>query len=96
MQFTNAPADYTNNTCLQGYIRTTYDELVNIFGLPTEYKGDKLNVQWAILFSNGVVATIYDWKMSAAPLGVYDWHIGGKSKEAIDCVKDALPLIALM
>jgi|Laugrespbdmm15sd_2_1035082.scaffolds.fasta_scaffold174599_1 hypothetical protein len=95
--FKNNPSAYTNGSCLQGYIETTYDELVNMFGEPTELKGDKTNVEWVIRFSDGTVASIYDWKLSENPTGVYKWHIGGMSQRAVTCVNDCMlvPAIAL-
>jgi len=85
-QFETAPHGSLNGTCLQGYINTTFDELVNVFGTPTKIKGDKVNVEWSIQFSDGTVAAIYDWKRCKIPTGVYNWHIGGRSKLAVDCV----------
>jgi hypothetical protein len=90
IQFKNASMDAINGTCLQGYIETTYDELVNVFGKPTELKGDKTNVEWVIRFSDGTVASIYDWKLSETPMGVYRWHIGGRSQRAVTCVNDCM------
>ena len=91
-QFKNDPTVSINGTCLQGYIKTTYDELVNVFGEPTNWGdgGRKVNVQWIIKFSDGTVATIYDWKMPRTPMGVYDWHIGGMSQDAVNCVKNCM------
>ena len=89
IQFKNAPMDAINGTCLQGYIETTYDELVKVFGKPTEFEGDKVTVEWTIQFSDGTVASIYDWKLSETPMGVYRWHIGGRSQRAVDLVTQA-------
>ena len=33
-----------------------------------------------------VTATIYNWKMGYIPTEEYDWHIGGFSSDAVDCV----------
>ena len=92
IQFENAPTVSLNGTCLQGYIETTYEELVNVFGEPTSLRGDKVTVEWTILFSDGTVASIYDWKLSETPMGTYRWHIGGMSQHAVKCVKDCMPV----
>jgi hypothetical protein len=84
--FENNPKVSINGTCLQGYIETTYDELVKVFGNPTELEGDKVTVEWILQFSDGTVASIYDWKLSETPMGTYRWHIGGKSQRAVDLV----------
>ena len=90
IQFKNAPTDSINGTCLQGYIETTYDELVSVFGEPTTLEGDKVNVQWIIKSEFGTVATIYDWKLSETPMGVYDWHIGGFNQRAAELVTNCM------
>jgi hypothetical protein len=78
-----------NGTSLQGYVKAYYHELVERFGEP-EYGGDKTTVEWCLEFEDGTVATIYDWKEYDTPTGSYNWHIGGKSKEAVWAVTDAM------
>jgi len=91
IQFENARFTSASGSCLRGYIKTTYDELVNVFGSPTTLKGDKVNVEWTIKFSDGTVATIYDWKLSETPMGDYNWHIGGFNQRAVELVNDCVP-----
>lgn len=90
IRFENAPRGAVNGTCLQGYVETTYDELVNVFGNPTELQGDKVTVEWIIQFSDGTVASIYDWKLQKTPMEVYKWHIGGRSQDAVTRVNDCM------
>jgi len=71
-----------NGTCLQGYVQVYYHELVEIFG-KDEGGGDKTTAEWRLLFEDGVVATIYDWKEYDTPTGNYAWHIGGKNNLAV-------------
>ena len=85
MKFTQTDWTEANGTHLQGYIRAYYHELVEVFGAP-EGGGDKTTVEWALKFEDGTVATIYDWKEYETPMGSYDWHIGGKSKQAVRAV----------
>jgi hypothetical protein len=47
-------------------------------------------VEWIIRFSDGTVATIYDWKLSETPMGVYDWHIGGFTQRAVELVTNCM------
>lgn len=68
-----------NGTSLRGYVKTTYSDLVAIFGEP-QRGGDKTTVEWVVTFGRGkdkVVATIYDWKEYDTPMGEYNWHVGG-------------------
>lgn len=90
IQFKNVRTVSTSGSCLQGYIKTTYNELVNVFGNPTTLQGDKVTVEWTIQFTDGTVATIYDWKLSQTPMNVYDWHIGGFNQRAVDYVNDSM------
>ena len=65
-----------------------YHQLVERFGEP-EGGGDKTTVEWVLQFEDGTVATIYDWKESETPMGMYNWHIGGRNKTAVTRVTSA-------
>lgn len=89
--------DNFESSSLQGYIETSYADLVACFGEPN-CNGDDYKVQkeWMIKFSGGVYATIYDWKEGDNYCGegqgthytdVTDWHIGGSSSSAVAYVK---------
>ena len=79
-----------SGTSLQGYIKTTYSELVDVFGEPRYTSGDdKVGTEWDLEFDvdgEYVTATIYDWKLDETPFGEYNWHIGGFSTQATDAV----------
>ena len=78
-----------NMTSLQGYVTTTYDTLVELFGEPMR-GGDKTTAEWVLKFSDGTVATIYDWKEYNTPMGLYDWHVGGNKSIVVALVEEAL------
>lgn len=91
-QLFSTGARLTGGTHLQGEIRTTYDKLVKVFGNP-DYQGsdgDRVTCEWDIQFEDGTIATIYDWKEYETPLHLYNWHIGGKSSDAVDRVREQL------
>ena len=73
---TNDSASKMNGTHLQGYIETRYDHIVERLGEP-EHTSGKTNVQWLIEFDDGLVASLYDWKLNNLPTGPYRWHVGG-------------------
>jgi len=73
-------------TSYQGIVNTTYARLVEIFGKPHITGGDKTNSEWIIKFSNGQVATIYDYKEPNTPVYDYDWHIGGNNRQVVELV----------
>lgn len=78
-----------NMTSLQGFIKTTYDDLVKVFGEPRYRDGDKVTAEWNLEFEvdgDYVTATIYDWKLGETPFEEYDWHIGGFSTQAAHIV----------
>ena len=76
-------------TCLQGTINTSYDRLVELFGQPTQVEADgKVQVEWAMKFTDGTLATIYDWKENQVPEGVTEWHVGGHTQHALYNVID--------
>jgi len=82
-------------SCLQGYVNTTYADLVAIFGEPTVGPSinsidDKVTCEWRLTFGRGkskILATIYDWKTySGTPMDEYEWHIGGSDPKAVELV----------
>jgi hypothetical protein len=81
-------------TSLQGYVTASYDQLVKVFGEPdfgpNAADGDKVTCEWDIMFSDGTPATIYDWKEEETPMHETEWHVGGKSKQAILNVNQVL------
>jgi hypothetical protein len=78
-----------DGTSLIGYINADYDRLTEVFGKPEYCGDDKSQVEWCVLI-DGVVCTIYDWKISGSYKYNTRWNIGGKSQEAKDKVFDAL------
>ena len=93
----------TAGTSLVGCINAGYYSLEKAFGKPTELvrwrSGDgKVRCEWIIEFfdelTNTVtMATIYDWKETTTPVDyVRDWHIGGYTRSALDCVTEALTI----
>ena len=81
----------SGGTSLMGCLNTSFVNLVKVFGKPNfdDISGDdKVKIEWDIKFSNGTVATIYDWKnytMSNDKVKKTEkeWHIGGKSDDAV-------------
>lgn len=76
-------------TSLMGYMpaNTTYMDLLDVFGEPMEGDGYKVDAEWQILFDDGTVATIYNYKngknycgddgLDVCDMVGDDWHIGG-------------------
>lgn len=94
-----------DGTHLQGYMQVSYQTLCDLFGPPGESDGYKVDAEWAIKFSDGHVATIYNWKNGPAYCGsegmfpheieewirsIHEWHIGGTSQEAVDRVNELI------
>lgn len=82
-------------TSLQGYTVATRRKLESTFAEPCyEGEGDKTTTEWEIEFSDGTIATIYDWKRYELGAPAMDecieWHIGGSSPLAVDRVVTAL------
>ena len=82
----------SNGSSLRGYHTTSYVNLVDLFGEPNAYSGDKTWNAWDLCFtvhdddgedSEDVYVSIYDWKESSpdhSRIGEYRWHIGGFAK----------------
>ena len=83
----------SNGSSLRGYHTTTYNNLVELFGEPNGWSGDKTWNGWDLCFtvwdedeedSEDVYVSIYDWKESSpdhSRIGEYRWHIGGHRGE---------------
>ena len=91
-------SDVVTGTFLVGTTgEVTREQIEKTFGGPTFIDNDpyeKVTVEWVIQFTNGIVATIYDWKRYdlGTPLQnePYNWHIGGTSKAVVELVNQAL------
>lgn len=82
-------------TWLQGYTTTTLEQLIETFGEPQRYsQEDKITVNWSMIFEDGTIATIYDWKRyelgTPQLTEVMEYNIGGTTREAVALVREAL------
>ena len=77
-----------SGTGLAGEIKIRFSKLVKAFGLPLPASDDwKCKAGREILFSDGLVGTIYDWKEYDKELDdITEWHIGAHKKwgEVVD------------
>ena len=105
LEFENSDVIDVNMSSLQGYVTTTYGQLVKTFGEPTMTDAspyEKVNAEWILEFTipfidewgeedfKYVKATIYNWKDGYVPTEEYNWHIGGFDNEAVECVEKVL------
>ena len=76
----------TSGSHLVGVVVASYNMLKTAFGDACGGDGYKTEVEWAIQFEDGTIATIYDWKEGDCYHGegqgthfskVEEWHIGG-------------------
>ena len=85
-----------SGTSLQGYIETTKTDLIRAFGDPIWFgeDGEKVTIEWGLLFEDQTIATIYDWKRYEQGTPANDelmtYNIGGLTPRAVDLVKKAL------
>jgi len=87
-----------NGTCFQGYVTSDYSNIVRVFDEPLDGDGYKVDAEWEILFDDGLVATIYNWKNGKNYCGydgldvedIRNWHIGGRNPVVVERVKNLL------
>jgi len=74
-----------------GVVEASYNMIKTAFGNPCGSDDYKVQVEWAIQFEDGTIATIYDWKQGDLYNGegngthfskVEEWHIGGFNDKA--------------
>jgi len=87
--------DIANGTSLKGHVTTTMRDLISAFGEPTfYYPGEKVTVEWVHTFSDGSVATIYDWKrydLGAPDMDeLMEYNVGGFNRDVVELVKSAV------
>lgn len=89
-----------NGTHLQGYVYSTKEKIKQVLGRANVEQLDLWNIdlldkvltEWTLVFPDGEVATIYDWKLDK-PLEQteeYRWHIGGNSFDVVDRITKLL------
>lgn len=84
-------------TCLQGYIDTSYDSLVQRFGQPMP-GFDKTDAEWVLKTEDGTLITIYNWKNGPNYNGKYGtpvrqitrWNVGGHSRLAVIALRELM------
>ena len=90
-----------DGTSLRGVIVCAYDTIKKAFGQPNCGDEYKIDAEWDIEFSDGLVATVYNWKDGKNYLGkqgtpktqITEWHIGGKTEEAYNRVVEIIRAI---
>lgn len=90
-KFKRAPWQDVNGTHRQGYLKITYQELIDVLGDPHGENGDKTQAEWELQFEDGTVATLYDYKELFRVERVTDWHIGGHDQKAVDRIRELFP-----
>ena len=85
----------TVGTCFQGTVKTTFDKIVEVFGVPTFTDAspyEKVNAEWSVKAKDkdNTVFTIYNWKDGFIPTDEYEWHIGGFDYNAYCVATDIL------
>jgi len=90
--------DRIHGTCLKGYVRADFNDLVMAFGEPLDGDGDKTQAEWVLVFTlpdgDEIVATVYDWKKyDTPPMLNTEWNIGGHDYRAPELVIDYLNYI---
>lgn len=94
MKITEEGMKLRNGASLQGYVKTQYNHLVELFGEPyTDPANYKTDVEWIVPTPYGP-ATIYNYKNGHSYLGVSglrleemdEWHVGGTNHESYEWI----------
>lgn len=81
MKFKKVKLNKIVGTGLKGYFKGSYKSIVKIFGVPEKSLNEKTQVNWRIEFDDGIIATIYDWKVEQDYNINKDWNIGGHTRK---------------
>jgi len=85
----------------QGSVTATREQVMKTFGAPAYCEWDstdKITIEWEILFNDGTIATIYDYKRNyygedLEPIDLFEefeWNIGGNSEQSVKMVEEAI------
>ena len=68
----------------------SFTQITELFGTPITSEEDHVKYQWLIEFEDGLLATIYDWKVDYEKSSVWtdpiEWHVGGHDPRVMDRV----------
>jgi len=73
---------------LRGYIATTLADLLDAFGEPRV--SHQVPASWDLSFRDGTPARVYIYKEPDIPEYFYLWHVGGRTRTAIQRVAESL------
>ena len=85
----NNPNADVSGTSLMGHVLASYEELVDLFGLPVEFEVHKTHNEWRLELE-GHVITIYDYYEDGKSKVEHDWHVGGLEPVVVDIIDDKL------
>ena len=76
---------------------------MDLFGEPFEGDEYKVDAEWEVKFSNGVYATVYNWKNGKNYNGesgqdvenITNWHVGGMTRKSLASINKALLIYRL-
>ena len=88
----------TSGTSGKGSFICEYKTLVKVLGQPLKGSDDfKTQAEWDIIYKDGTITTIYDWKQGKGYLGeegiepkeVIEWNVGGNEEtKSLEHLKD--------
>jgi len=78
------------STRLQGHIDITFQELNKVLGEPIRDVDDKTQAEW-VIECNGIICTIYDWKVAGNVEYNSNWNIGGANDRAVSVIREIFP-----
>jgi hypothetical protein len=88
-----------NGSSLKSTMDVSYARLVEVLGPPNdEGDGYKVDAEWVLEFTDGLIATIYNYKTGRNYLGeeglpveqIRDWHIGGHDSRVVERVNSLI------
>lgn len=102
----NPPIDtWPWGSALNGALDLSYYDLVEALGEPESGDGYKVDAEWRIRWSDGMIATVYNYKSGHNYYGdegtntdrIRDWHVGGTARygtpESLALVTRVLDLV---
>jgi hypothetical protein len=88
----------SDGTGLQGSITCQYDRLVKVFGEPYQHPDGSVDCEWDIVFVDGMIGTIYNWKNGINYKGllgtpveqIKNWNVGGHYAPVVPRIRELI------
>jgi len=88
MNFRKATAAEAAKTTFEGYVKSSYAQLVELFGEPTiNDPKSRVKGEWNVVFDDKTVVSIYDYMETSMPTWPYNYRVAATHARGLNYVQ---------